>query len=263
MKAEKKWINLGRHHPLWNMIRLYTPLYGKNIIKKWETDLREQNTIIFNTDQPLHISTEQVELFFEYIAERNVLFNLAFDHLRLEEEALDYCSKNGFKVGQTTTKSQDHHQSSKSMVAAVSAIAEDICSSKRIKINSNPQGRCAWHHKNGLHVTARNLDGAIPSLVNPSAIWEIKEYWGKTSGGSKMSDALYECHLVGFELREYETRFGQKINHIVFLDGKIQWSARKSDLKRFIDIMNQGLIDYLIIGKEVETEWRKVLEQIL
>lgn len=263
MRAEKKWINLGWQHPLWNMIRLYTPLYGKNKIKKWKTDLRKQRVIKLNANQVLNISTEHMELFFEYMDERERLFNFAFENLRIEEDALDYCHKSGFKVGQTTTKNQDHHQSSKSMVAAVSAIAEEVCISKGIKVNSNPQDRCAWHHEKGLHVTARNLDGAIPSLVNPSVIWEIKEYWGKTSGGSKMSDALYECHLVGFELREYEERTGRKIHHIVFLDGKIQWGYRKSDLKRFIDIMNQGLIDYLIIGKEVETEWRKVLKMIL
>jgi hypothetical protein len=59
-----------------------------------------------------------------------------------------------------------------------------------------------------LHVSARNLDGAIPSLANPYLVWEIKEYWGKTKGGSKMSDAVYECHLVGLELRDFETRGG-------------------------------------------------------
>ena len=78
-----------------------------------------------------------------------------------------------------------------------------------------------------------------------------------------MSDALYECQLVGFELREYEKVFNRKIYHIVFLDGKIQWDYRKSDLKRFIDLMNQGLIDRLIIGREVETQWRKLIEKIL
>jgi hypothetical protein len=245
------------------MIRLYTSLRGKNKIKKWETDLKKQMIIRLGLNQVLNISAENVRLFFEYMEERERLFNYAFDNLRLEDEALDFCNKSGFKVGQTTTKNRDHHQSSKSMVAAVSAIAEKVCESKGIKVNSNPQGRCAWHDENGLHVTARNLDGSIPSLVNPSIIWEIKEYWGKTSGGSKMSDALYECNLVGFELREYEAVFRHKIHHIVFLDGKIQWGTRKSDLKRFIDIMNQGLIDFLINGKDVEKEWRKVLEQIL
>lgn len=263
MRAKKKWINLGWKHPLWDMLRLHTPLRGKNIKKKWEADLWKQRVIALNANQVLNISEEDVELFFEYQKERERLFNIALGKLRLEEEAIDYCNKCGFKAGHTTTKNKDHHQSSKSMVAAVSAIAESVCASKNIKVNSSPQGRCAWNHEKALHVTARELDGAIPSLVNPSVVWEVKEYWGKTRGGSKMSDALYECHLVGSELRDYKARTGQRIHHVVFLDGKDQWGNRRSDLKRFIDIMNQGLIDFLIIGKEVETEWRKVLEQIL
>ena len=70
-----------------------------------------------------------------------------------------------------------------------------------------------------------------------------------------MSDAVYECHLVGLELRMFEEKIGRSISHAVFVDGKEQWSHRKSDLLRFIDLHQQGLIDYLIIGREVETDW--------
>lgn len=124
-----------------------------------------------------------------------------------------------------------------------------------MEVDLDPQRRAIWFSDNGLHVSARNLDGAIPSLENPSAVWEIKEYWGKTSGGSKMSDAVYECHLVGLELRMFEAKSGIPIDHIVFVDGKEQWNSRKSDLLRFIDLHQQGLIDHLIIGREVETDW--------
>ncbi len=148
-------------------------------------------------------------------------------------------------------------------VAAVSDIAKKICASKKIDIEPNPQTRCVWLNTNSLHITARNLDRAIPSLGNPIIIWEIKEYWGKTNGGSKMSDAVYECHLVGRELREFEENADIKVSHAVFIDGKQQWSSRRSDLTRFIDLMNQGLIDHLIVGKEVETEWEKILKKTL
>ena len=54
-------------------------------------------------------------------------------------------------------------------------------------------------------------------------VWEIKEYWGKTKGGSKMSDAVYECALVGLELRDFEERTGApRVQHVVFVDGKDQ-----------------------------------------
>jgi hypothetical protein len=107
-----------------------------------------------------------------------------------------------------------------------------------------------------LHVSARNLDGAIPALFRPILIWEIKEYWGQTNGGSKMSDAVYECALVGRELRDFERRAGGRVGHAVLLDGKEQWTARKSDLLRFYDLYCQGLIDKLFVGREIETEWQ-------
>lgn len=78
-----------------------------------------------------------------------------------------------------------------------------------------------------------------------------------------MSDAVYECQLVGHELQDYSAQSGQNICHIVFLDGKEQWGHRKSDLKRFLDLLNQGLIDHLIIGKEVENVWEPLLKEII
>jgi hypothetical protein len=78
-----------------------------------------------------------------------------------------------------------------------------------------------------------------------------------------MSDAVYECQLVGREIREYEELSGTKIAHIVFIDGKTQWLARMSDLLRFIDLEHQGLIDHLLIGKEVESEWEPLLRSLV
>ncbi len=179
--------------------------------------------------------------------------------LRTEEESIQFCKNQKFNIGATTTKNQDHHQSSKSLIAAVSNIAANICNNKKITITPDPQNRCIWSNKKGLHITARNLDGAIPGLENPIIVWEIKEYWGKTKGGSKMSDAVYECHLVGREIRVFEAKSDIKIQHIVFIDGKEQWSHRKSDLARFIDLTNQGIIDLLFIGRDVETEWENYL----
>src|SRR5690606_24569102 len=110
-------------------------------------------------------------------------------------------------------------QSSKSMIATVSHIASTVCDKLGVGIEKNPQRRCVWNENGNLHVSARNLDGAVPGLQNPYIVWEIKEYWGKTNGGSKMSDAVYECHLVGKEIRECEERGALPIMHVVFLDG--------------------------------------------
>lgn len=211
----------------------------------------------------LPVPAEHTELFFDYLGHRDSDFETATNLLRSEEEALAYCERIGVEVTTTRTRSQDHHQSSAAMVAAVSYIAGEYCLSRGLTFSKSPQRRCVWLVDNQLHVTARNLDGAIPSLDSPEIVWEIKEYWGKTKGGSKMSDAVYECALVGRELREFEERSGaSRVLHVVFLDGKTQWSHRQSDLKRFIDLFNQGLIDHLLVGRDVENDWEELLRSV-
>ncbi len=231
----------------------------KELQERWREKLRN-NTMEIDPSRSLPISAEHAELFFDYLERRNEDLRATMDVLRLEEEALAYCDSVGAEVTKTRTKSQDHHQSSAAMVAAVSYIAGEYCLARGVTFNKSPQRRCVWLVNNELHVTARNLDGAIPSLDSPQMVWEIKEYWGKTKGGSKMSDAVYECALVGRELREFEERSGaEPVSHVVFLDGKTQWSHRQSDLRRFIDLFHQGLVDHLIVGREVETEWEELL----
>lgn len=169
----------------------------------------------------------------------------------------------GIQVGVTATKSKEHHQSPKAVVATVTGIASNICKRKNLKLDPNPQRRCIWHGNGSFYVSVRNLDGAIPSLENPVVVWEIKEYWGKTKGGSKMSDAVYECNIFGREIVQYRESIGRKVWHVVFLDGQVQWSFRKSDMSRFLDLECQGLIDRIFIGKEIETELSNFLNEIL
>ena len=263
MKADTKWTELGWRHPIWNVIRFYLSITGSKNQKAWIDHLKEQKEIQITDRESLPIPSSVIDLLFEYLQEREKMFNTAYSNLRDEENAIAFCSRNNVQVGKTATKNQDHHQASKAMICAVSFIANKVCSNKGISIDDDPQKRCAWCKNNELHVTARNLDGAVPGLINPYAIWEIKEYWGKTKGGSKMSDAVYECQLVGHELLDYSSRANHNVQHIVFLDGKEQWGHRKSDLKRFLDLLNQGLVDHLIIGQEIEEIWEPLLEEII
>lgn len=262
MKADGKWTALGWKHPLWDIVRFYLSLRGSKIQARFRDKLRNESTVAVSDVISFPVSPEVCELFVAYMSYRQELFARIFTCLRVEEKAIAYCRKLKVTPKQTTTQ-KDHHQSSKSLVATVSAVAQKVCKKSRIGIDANPQSRCVWLKENGLHVSVRNVDGAIPSLFNPKIIWEIKEYWGKTSGGSKMSDAVYECHLVGLELRTYEEKINSKITHAVFVDGAEQWSARKSDLNRFVDLLNQGLIDELFVGSMVEDEWEPTLAQLL
>lgn len=262
MESGGIWAELGHRHIMWELLRYFLSIRNTRQQASWLEQLKRDNALSTDTAQ-LPIPAGTVELLVDYLNARESVFSEAFDHLRTEAEANDFCSTNDIAVGVTATKSSDHHQSSKALVATVSSIAERACESRGLSIDPNPQRRCVWCNDQGLHVTARNLDGAIPSTANPRIIWEIKEYWGKTKGGSKMSDAVYECNLIGRELRDYEAESGSPVVHIVFVDGKDQWTARKSDLKRFIDLTYQGLIDHLFIGSEVETNWNTLLCNLL
>lgn len=263
MIAKETWKNLGWRHEVWDLLRFYHSLRAPSERKNWLIELETNHSMDVDRTHHLPINPQSVSLLVEYLPGRQTELDRAFSLLRTEAEAMSYCKVLKCAIGKTTTQNIGHHQSSKALVASVSTIAGKICKKKRLTLVSDPQRRCVWCTDQGFHVSARNLDGAIPTLINPSVVWEIKEYWGKTSGGSKMSDAVYECQLVGRELREFEEKSGMRIAHVVFLDGRDQWTSRKSDLMRFIDLLNQGLIDCLFIGKEVETLWAPTLQLLL
>ncbi len=263
MNAKDKWAKLGWQHEVWNLLRFYRSIRGSQNKKTWLEQLYKSKELQVGEEDSLPITSKSIDLLLEYINEQRELLNQAFKQLRTEGQAKEFCRQIRANVGVTATQSGDHHQSSKALIAAVSVIAKKVASAKNITLNTDPQKRCVWCNSKGLHVTARNLDGAIPGLTNPLVVWEIKEYWGKTKGGSKMSDAVYECHLVGRELLDYKEKTGMKVAHVVFIDGCEQWNHRQSDLMRFIDITQQGIIDHLFIGKEVEEKWEAWLSKQL
>jgi hypothetical protein len=265
VKINARWRKLGWRHPLWEMLRFYSVVraQGKNIAATWRGTFKK--TAVFEVDggNNLLVDRKHVPLFFRYLDGQKADLQAANAALRDEASAIAFAEGVKASIRVIVTQSADHHQSSAATVAAVSFIAEKVCKARNIGCDTAPQRRCVWLAGNQLHVTARNLDGAAPALLFPKLIWEIKEYWGKTKGGSKMSDAVYECHLVGRELREFEERTGTTVAHIAFVDGRVQWGHRQSDLRRFIDLFHQGIIDHLLIGKEVESDWEPLLESLL
>jgi hypothetical protein len=80
-----------------------------------------------------------------------------------------------------------------------------------------------------------------------------------------MSDAIYEVQLVGQELRAFEALHGSDgapLRHCLFLDGKEQWGHRMSDLRRAVDLLCGGLIDDLVAGRAVLTDWPPIVEEL-
>ncbi|QQC90594.1 hypothetical protein [Streptomyces alfalfae] len=182
--------------------------------------------------------------------------------MRTEEQAkADYAGVSDQVLQSYGVKLEGYHKSSKALVNTVDAIVYRECRKSGVPVDTNPQSRAALVSDEHIWVSPRRLDGAIPGLLNPVAIWEIKEYWGKTGGGSKMSDAIYELHLVGLELRMFEDEFKIHVNHYAIMDGKDQWNSRKSDIRRAVDLLYSGILDELVVGREVLTEWPRIVSE--
>jgi len=119
--------------------------------------------------------------------------------------------------------------------------------------NFNPQELTTFTRDGQpLQTMARRVDGAFPSAINPTAIWEIKEYYFTTTFGSRVADGVYETLLDGLELRDLKASSGIDCSHLLFVDGKFTWWVKgRSYLCRLIDILNMGLVDEVIFGREV------------
>ncbi|MBQ8682765.1 MAG: hypothetical protein IJ510_03460 [Selenomonadales bacterium] len=112
--------------------------------------------------------------------------------------------------------------------------------------------------------SSRRFDGAYPCVINPRIVWEIKEYYYATTFGSRVADGVYETQLDGHEFRGISQFWEKPIYHVFFLDAyKTWWVDGKSYLCRIIDILNSGLVDEVIVGREVFTRWPQVLQPIL
>jgi hypothetical protein len=105
-----------------------------------------------------------------------------------------------------------------------------------------------------LRTLSRRVDGAFPSVVNPIAIWEIKEYYYTTTFGSRVADGVYETLLDGMELEELERVAKQKVQHLLIIDDHFTWwKCGRSYLCRIFDMLHIGYVDEVIFGREVVT----------
>lgn len=103
-----------------------------------------------------------------------------------------------------------------------------------------------------LRTLARRMDGAFPSVINPIAVWEIKEYYHTTTFGSRVADGIYATLLDGLELEELQEHTGVNIRHYLIVDAfKTWWEDGKSFLCRMIDLSHMGYVDEVLFGREV------------
>lgn len=126
------------------------------------------------------------------------------------------------------------------------------------------------HDAMPLRTLSRRVDGAFPSVVNPIAIWEIKEYYYTKTFGSRVADGVYETLLDGMELEELEIAAQRKVQHVLFIDDHFTWwGCGRSYLCRMIDMLHMGYVDEVVFGREVLSrlpelarEWKAAYDAI-
>ena len=103
-----------------------------------------------------------------------------------------------------------------------------------------------------LRTFSRQIDGAFPSVINPIAVWEIKEYYYTTTFGSRVADAIYETLLDGMEIEELWERERIPIKHYLMVDSHYTWwECGRSYLCRMIDLLHMGYVDEILFGYEI------------
>ena len=126
-----------------------------------------------------------------------------------------------------------------------------------------PRGLCLITDKDNKPIItlSRWMDGAYPTIHNPIAIWETKEYYGTTTFGSRVADGVYETQLDGYEIFEAERILGRRIQHYLIVDDKFTWWIKgKSYLCRLIDMMHMKFVDEVIFGREIMTRWPEIVQ---
>jgi hypothetical protein len=113
-------------------------------------------------------------------------------------------------------------------------------------------------------IFSRPFDGALPSTENPKAVWEIKEYYGTTTFGSRVSGGVYETLLDGYEVEGVRSRHKKNIQHYLFIDDRFTWWGKgRSYLCRMVDMLHTGHVDEIFFGREVLTDWEPRLRALI
>ena len=115
-----------------------------------------------------------------------------------------------------------------------------------------------------MHAFSRRFDGALPSTKDPIAVWEIKEYYGTTTFGSRVADGVYETLLDGYEFEGVRQSLRRDVKHYLFIDDRFTWwDCGKSYLCRMMDMLHTQHVDEIFFGREVLTDWGRTLTALV
>lgn len=203
--------------------------------------------------------------YFQYRA--NVINNdVKANLMRVDEAAsifvplfLDYHQKLRFNCDSSRNKQRGDKAGPAFFTNIINILIE--MNAEGLRCNFNPQQLTTFtHDRMPLRTLSRRVDGAFTGVVNPIAIWEIKEYYySEKNFGSRIADSVYESQLGGMELDELHrnTNFNRNasfnVKHYFMVDGhNTWWDQGKSYLCRIIDLLHMGYVDEVLFGREVQ-----------
>lgn len=217
--------------------------------------------------------TEFGELILDYMRFRSdLLVNLVEPNLMNKEQARELFNRKRAELNPTCPLPMNKQTGEKRDYAFLTGLVNMLIEAN--KGNSN----CVYDPMELTAITvndfpvrtlSRRVDGAFPSIKDPRAIWEIKEYYYTTTFGSRVADGVYETQLDGWELWEAKTNLRREIKHYLVVDDYYTWwTCGRSYLCRLIDSMHMGLVTEVIFGREVldriptlVNEWTQYGEQ--
>jgi len=221
------------------------------IISVFKEDKLSSSRLIIGNDL-----TDLGKLILEYMIYRSsVLKNHVEPNLMNKDQAAELFRRKKTELNPTCPLPMNKQKGEKKEFAFLTGLVNMLIEAniKNLNCDYDPRELTLITHNNfPIRTLSRRVDGAFPSVKDPIAIWEIKEYYYTTTFGSRVADGVYETQLDGWELWEVKTNLHRHINHYLIVDDYFTWwSCGRSYLCRLIDSMHMGLVTEVIFGKEV------------
>lgn len=214
-----------------------------------------------------HIPTDLGQLLLAYFKHRaNVLNSFVEPRLMYAAKAKRTFAEWNAKLSPSRRAPMNKQKGRKRRKAYFTAIVNMLieANSNGLSCNYDPQQLTTVTRDGApLRTLARRVDGAFPHVVNPIAVWEIKEYYYTTTFGSRIADGVYESLLDGLELEELRIETGIDVKHYLMVDAYRTWwsSGGRAYLCRIVDMLHMGYVDEVLFGFEVVERLPSIVSQ--
>jgi hypothetical protein len=168
----------------------------------------------------------------------------------------------GYLVSMNKQKGDKRHEAYLASIVNILTWRGLVARGGDVELDHSPHGPLTFSRDGmPLRTLFRRMDGAYPSLNHPHAAWEVKEYYGTTTFGSRVADGVYETALDGYELNDLRS-VGVDVKHYLFLDDRFTWwDCGKSYVCRIVDMLHVGLLDGAFFGRELIEAWPCVIAE--